>query len=55
MGSIGTSMLAEAPALIDSGIQAFGGKKADDITGGEELFSKGTDAAFKASLQTGNP
>ena len=44
-----------APQLGEGIIKSIGGKEADNISGGEQVFSKFTDVAFKAALKTGNP
>ena len=41
--------------MVDPAIQLLGGKEADNISGGEQLFSKGTDMAFDLAMKTGNP
>lgn len=43
-----------ANTAIDLGLKTFG-KEADTISGGEQVFSKGTDMAFNMALKTGNP
>ena len=43
-----------ANSALNAGLNAFG-KQADNISGGEQVFSKGTDLAFNAALKTGNP
>lgn len=44
-----------APEVGEAAIKFLGGKEADNISGGEQLFSKGTDLAFKTAIKSGNP
>lgn len=50
-----TDVLGQAPQLAESALGMIGVKKADVISGGEQIFSKGADLAFQAGLKTGNP
>lgn len=43
-----------ANSAIDTGLNLVG-KQADDISGGEQAFSKGTDLALNFALKSGNP
>ena len=52
---IGKDVLSVVPQVGELAITALGGKEADRVTGGEQLFSKGTDAAWNIALKTGNP
>ena len=57
--SFGTQMKTDTlelgPQLAESALGAFGVKKADVMSGGEQFFSKGSDIALKAGLKSGNP
>ena len=50
-----TDALGQAPQLAEGALETLGVKKADVISGGEQIFSKGADLAFQAGLKTGNP
>lgn len=54
-GGVSKDLLTIAPQITEFGIQSLGGKEADNISGGEQLFSTGTDIAFKTAMKTGNP
>ncbi len=48
------NFVAPAVGLIDPAIQLLGGKQADNISGGEQLFSNGTDLALDLAMKSGN-
>jgi hypothetical protein len=48
-------VLGAAPDIIETGLKLGGAKEADTASGGEQLFSQATSAAFKGALKTGNP
>lgn len=50
-----TDALGQAPQLAEGALEAFGVKKADNLSGAEQTFSKGADLAFQAGLKSGNP
>ena len=50
-----TDALGQAPQLAEGALEAFGVKKADNLSGVEQIFSKGSDLAFQAGLKSGNP
>ena len=50
-----TDALGQAPQLAEGALETLGVKKADVMSGGEQIFSKGADLAFQAGLKTGNP
>lgn len=54
MGNV-TGIASAALPLVDPVVQALGAKKADNISGGEQAFSQGTDLALNMALKTGNP
>ena len=50
-----TDALGQAPQLAEGALGALGVKKADNLSGAEQIFSKGSDLAFQAGLKSGNP
>lgn len=50
-----TDALGQAPQLAEGALETLGVKKADVMSGGEQIFSKGADLAFQAGLKSGNP
>ncbi len=54
-GGVGLELLGQAPQILDVGIQAFGGKKAETATGGEEFTMGLMDTAASGLLKSGNP
>lgn len=53
--SLKTSAFEFAPQAAEMGLQALGVQKAEVMSGGEQLFSKGADVAFKMGMKSGNP
>ena len=49
------NLLGTTPDITQTAINFAGGKEADNISGGEQFYSKATDAAFKGAVKTGNP
>lgn len=47
--------LGQAPQLAEGALNFLGVKKADNLSGAEQIFSKGSDWAFQAGLKSGNP
>jgi len=54
-GKKNAQAIGEAPAAIEAGMKLIGAKEATTASGGEQLFSQATSAAFKGALKTGNP
>lgn len=54
-GKANADVLGQAPQAIEAGMKLIGAKEADTASGGEQLFSQATSAAFKGALKTGNP
>lgn len=54
MGTIGGIGEMVTP-MVDPVIQAAGGREADNITGFEQLYSKGTDMGISVAAKSGNP